>query len=79
MVMGSSGYSTFVDQVGDLSSVLDKCLGAKILLVNPYSEEVSQRIQAVDHPTYTLTPSGKKSGKASRCSSGSKPWERPSS
>lgn len=55
MVMGSSGYSTFVDQVGDLSSVLDKCLGAKILLVNPYSEEASQRIQAIDHPTYTLT------------------------
>ena len=29
MVIGSSGYSTFVDHVGDLSSVLDKCLGAK--------------------------------------------------
>jgi hypothetical protein len=54
MVMGSSGYSTFVDQVGDLSSVLDKCLGAKILLVNPYSQEASQRIQAIDHPQYTL-------------------------
>lgn len=54
MVMGSSGYSTFVDQVGDLSSVLDKCLGAKILLVNPYSQEASQRIEAIDHPTYTL-------------------------
>ena len=25
-VIGSSGHSTFVDQVGDLSSVLDKCL-----------------------------------------------------
>jgi hypothetical protein len=54
MVMGSSGYSTFVDQVGDLSSVLDKCLGAKILLVNPYGQEASQRIEAIDHPTYTL-------------------------
>jgi hypothetical protein len=54
MVMGSSGYSTFVDQVGDLSSVLDKCLGAKILLVNPYSPDASQRIQAIDHPMYTL-------------------------
>jgi hypothetical protein len=55
MVMGSSGYSTFVDQVGDLSSVLDKCLGAKILLVNPYSREASARIQAIGHPEYTLT------------------------
>ncbi|HEX9154510.1 MAG TPA: hypothetical protein VF819_03035 [Nitrospira sp.] len=54
MVMGSSGASTFGDQVGDLSSVLDKCIGAKILLVNPYSQEASQRIQAIDHPKYTL-------------------------
>lgn len=54
MVMGSSGYSSFVDQVGDLSSVLDKCLGAKILLVNPYSQETSARIQAIGHPEYTL-------------------------
>jgi hypothetical protein len=53
-VMGSSGYSTLVDQVGDLSSVLDKCLGAKILLVNPYSQEASARIQAIDHPQNTL-------------------------
>ncbi len=54
MVIGSSGYSTFVDQVGDLSSVLDKCLGAKILLVNPNSQEASARIQAIGHPGYTL-------------------------
>ena len=53
-VMGSSGCSTVVDQVGDLSSVLDKCLGAQILLVNPYSHEASQRIRALDHPNYTL-------------------------
>src|SRR5262249_4417429 len=55
MVIGSSGYSTFVDQVGDLSSVLDKCLGANILLVNPYSQDASARIEAIDHPKYTLT------------------------
>ena len=54
MVMGSSGARTFGDQVGDLSSVLDKCIGAKILLVNPYSPEASQRIQAIDHPDYNL-------------------------
>jgi len=55
MVIGSSGYSSFVDQVGDLSSVLDKCLGAKILLVNPYSHEATKRIQAIGHSEYTLT------------------------
>lgn len=53
-VIGSSGHSTFVDQVGDLSSVLDKCLGARIMLVNPYSQEASARIQAINHPEFTL-------------------------
>jgi hypothetical protein len=54
MVIGSSGYSTFVDQVGDLSSVLDKCLGANILLVNPYSQNASARIEAMNHPEHSL-------------------------
>jgi hypothetical protein len=54
MVIGSSGYSTFVDHVGDLSTVLEKCLGANILLVNPYSQDVSARIQAIGHPEITL-------------------------
>jgi hypothetical protein len=53
-VIGSSGHSTFVDQVGGLSSVLDKCLGARIMLVNPYSQEASTRIQAIGHPEFTL-------------------------
>jgi hypothetical protein len=53
-VIGSSGHSTFVDQVGDLSSVLDKCLGARIMLVNPYSQEASARIKAINHPEFTL-------------------------
>jgi hypothetical protein len=53
-VIGSSGHSTFIDQVGDLSSVLDKCLGARIMLVNPYSQEASARIQAINHPEFTL-------------------------
>ena len=54
MVIGSSGYATFVDQMGDLSTVLEKCLGAKILLVNPYSQEASTRIRAIAHPDFTL-------------------------
>jgi hypothetical protein len=54
MVIGSSGYSSFVDQVGDLSSVLDTCLGAQILLVNPYSPGVTARIEAIGHPKYTV-------------------------
>ena len=54
MVIGSSGYGTFVNQVGDLSTVLGKCLGAKILLVNPYSQEASTRVRAIAHPDFTL-------------------------
>lgn len=54
MVIGSSGYSSFVDHVGDLSTVLEKCLGAHILLVNPYSQEARTRIQAIAHPDITL-------------------------
>ena len=53
-IIGSSGHTTFVDQVGGLSSVLDKCLGARIMLVNPYSQEASSRIQAINHPEFTL-------------------------
>jgi hypothetical protein len=53
-VIGSSGHSTFVDQVGGLSSVLDKCLGARIMLVNPCSQEAIARIQAINHPEFTL-------------------------
>lgn len=54
MVIGSSGYGTFVDQVGDLNTVLEKCLGANILLVNPYSQEASTRIRAIANPDFTL-------------------------
>ncbi|MFO0706351.1 MAG: hypothetical protein U0412_05820 [Nitrospira sp.] len=53
-VIGSSGYSTLVDQVGTLASVLDKCLGAQILLANPYSPDVHRRIRAIDHPERTI-------------------------
>jgi len=54
MVIGSSGHGTFVDQVGDLSTVLKKCIGARILLVNPYSQDATTRIQAIAHPEHTI-------------------------
>ncbi len=50
MVIGSSGAGTLVDQVGDLSSILDTCLEAKILLVNPFDAQARTRIQALAHP-----------------------------
>ena len=54
MVIGSTGYGTFVDQGGDLYTVLEKCMGAHILLVNPYSQEATRRIYAILHPHFTL-------------------------
>lgn len=50
MVIGSSGAGNLVDHVGDLSSVLDKCLEAKILLVNPFHREVRARMATLAHP-----------------------------
>ena len=53
-VLGSSGYATFVDQMGDLSHLLGRCLGAQILLMNPFSSEASRRVEAVADPHFTL-------------------------
>ena len=54
VVIGSTGYGTFVDQDGDLYTVLEQCMGAHILLVNPYSQEATSRIDAILHPHFTL-------------------------
>ncbi len=54
MVIGSSGYDTLRDQVGDLSTVLDKCLGAHIMLVNPLSQGASARIRAIADPMMSI-------------------------
>jgi hypothetical protein len=54
MAIGSSGYGTLTDQVGDLASVLQRCTGAKILLANPYSPEARARISAIADPEYTI-------------------------
>jgi len=54
MVIGSSGYDTLRDQVGDLSTVLDKCLGANIMLVNPLSQGASARIRAIADPMMSI-------------------------
>lgn len=54
MAIGSSGYGTLTDQVGDLSSVLERCIGARVLLVNPYSQEARARIEAIADPDYTV-------------------------
>jgi len=47
MVIGSTGYNTFVDPKGDLHSGIWKCLEAKIMLLNPYSEAAQARARAI--------------------------------
>ena len=53
MIIGSTG-NTFVDPEGDLHSVLKHCLEAKILLLNPASENARARAKSILHPEITL-------------------------
>lgn len=53
MIIGSTG-GTFVDPKGDLHQVLKHCLEAKILLLNPISENARVRAQSILHPDITL-------------------------
>ena len=53
MIIGSTG-NTFVDPEGDLHSVLKHCLEAKIMLLNPSSENASVRARSILHPEITL-------------------------
>lgn len=54
MVIGSSGCGSLMDQVGDLSSVLDRCLEAKIFLLNPFSQDAQARMGALGRPAGAL-------------------------
>lgn len=54
MVIGSTGYSTFTDPKGDLHSAIRNCRGAKIMLLNPYSEGALIRSRSILDPDITL-------------------------
>jgi len=53
MVIGSTGFRTFVDPRGDLYDVVRNCREAKILLLNPYSEGASARAKSILDPGIT--------------------------
>lgn len=53
MMIGSTGYRTFVDAEGDMHNVLEDCLEAKIMLLNPLSEAAQSRARAILHPDVT--------------------------
>jgi hypothetical protein len=54
MIIGSTGYRTFVHPHGDLHTVLENCLEAKIMLLNPFSEAARARAKAILGPDITL-------------------------
>jgi hypothetical protein len=54
MIIGSTGYRTFVQPHGDLHAVLENCLEAKIMLLNPYSDAARARAKAILGPDITL-------------------------
>lgn len=53
MLIGSTGFRTFVAPKGDLHSVLLSCREAKIMLLDPESEGARMRAKAVLHPDVT--------------------------
>jgi hypothetical protein len=50
MVIGSTGYRTFVDPSGDLHRVLRNCREAKILLLDPLREGAVARAKSIPNP-----------------------------
>lgn len=53
MLIGSTGFRTFVDPKGDLHGVLLSCREAKIMLLDPGSEGARARAKAILHPDVT--------------------------
>ena len=54
MVIGSTGFRTFVDPKGDLHDVIKNCREAKIMLLDPCSEGASLRTKSILDPDVTI-------------------------
>ncbi len=54
MVIGSTGFRTFVDPERDLHNVIQRCREAKIMLLNPDSEGARARAKSILHPDVTV-------------------------
>lgn len=54
MIIGSTGFRTFVDPNGDLHAVLQQCREARIMLLNPDSEGAAARARSILDPEVTL-------------------------
>jgi hypothetical protein len=53
MLIGSTGFRTFVDPKGDLYHVIQNCREARIMLLDPYSEGASARAKSILDPNVT--------------------------
>lgn len=53
MIIGSTGFRTFVDPKGDLHTVLQQCREARIMLLNPESEGAAARAKSILDPAIT--------------------------
>ncbi len=54
MLIGSTGYRTFVDPDGDLHQVIRNCRKTRILLLNPFSEGAEERAKSILDPNVTV-------------------------
>ncbi len=49
LLIGYTGYRTFVDPKGDLYNVIRKCGKAKIMLLNPFADSPARRLDRIFH------------------------------
>ena len=50
LAIGVTGHGTVVDDKAEMHAMLETCLEAKLLLLNPFSEEAARRAQSLSHP-----------------------------
>jgi hypothetical protein len=54
MIIGSTGFRTFVEPSGDLHLVIQKCRGAKIMLLDPLGEGAGSRAKSMQSQDITV-------------------------
>jgi hypothetical protein len=54
MLMGSTGFTTFVDPSGDLHQIVRNCRGAKIMLLDPSGQGAGLRARSIASPDITV-------------------------
>jgi hypothetical protein len=50
LAIGVTGHGTVVDGKSEVHALLETCLEAKLILLNPFSEEAARRAQSLSHP-----------------------------